>query len=73
MIDAIWSDGCHLRRVNDFPKRWPLPDHSPRCTSRPSTGVTFPQPHNQWWIPRMVPFFVRMALEERDAIEHHRR
>jgi thiamine kinase-like enzyme len=27
-----------------------------------------PQPHQQWWIPRMVPFFVRMALNQWDAI-----
>jgi hypothetical protein len=25
---------------------------------------SIPQPHTQWWIPRMVPFFVRMALEQ---------
>lgn len=31
-----------------------------------------PQPHHQWWMPRMVPFFVRMALEQWDSIEHHR-
>jgi hypothetical protein len=27
-----------------------------------------PRPHTQWWIPRMVPFFVRMALEQWEAI-----
>ncbi|MBV9546978.1 MAG: phosphotransferase [Chloroflexi bacterium] len=31
-----------------------------------------PQPHHQWWIPRMVPFFVRMALEQWDSIEYYR-
>ena len=27
-----------------------------------------PRPHTQWWIPRMVPFFVRMAVDQWDAI-----
>ena len=27
-----------------------------------------PQPHTQWWIPRMVPFFVRMALAQWDSM-----
>ena len=26
-----------------------------------------PQPHTQWWIPRMVPFFIRMAFEQWNA------
>jgi hypothetical protein len=28
-----------------------------------------PQPHKQWWIPRMVPFFSRIALKQWDALE----
>jgi hypothetical protein len=35
-------------------------------------GMTYwrdvPRPHTQWWIPRMVPFFVRLALEQWEAI-----
>jgi Phosphotransferase enzyme family len=31
-----------------------------------------PQPDQQWWIPRMTPFFVRMALEQWESIEQHR-
>jgi hypothetical protein len=27
-----------------------------------------PQPHLQWWIPRMVPFFARLALEQWDHV-----
>ena len=26
-----------------------------------------PQPHHQWWMPRCVPFFLRLALAEWDA------
>ena len=27
-----------------------------------------PQPHLQWWMPRMVPFFARLALEQWDNV-----
>ena len=79
-LDPAISAGVQTRIVDRYLERWSPYATRERlrgalAIARPLAAfhiaVTYwrdiPQPHMQWWIPRMVPFFVRMALEQWDA------
>jgi hypothetical protein len=84
-LDPTTAPGVQARVIDRYLEQW-LP-FAPRerlrralAIARPLAALHIattywrdtPQPHNQWWIPRMVPFFVRMALEQWDAMEPRR-
>src|SRR5262249_20753958 len=81
-VDPSISAGVQGRIVDRYLERWsPFapPERLRRALAiaRPLAALhiaatywrDIPQPHMQWWIPRMVPFFVRMALAQWDALE----
>jgi hypothetical protein len=84
-LDPTTVPGVQARVIDRYLEQW-LP-FAPRQRLRRALAIArplaalhiattywrdIPQPHNQWWIPRMVPFFVRMALEQWDAMEQQR-
>jgi hypothetical protein len=54
---STFASTAHLRRLLDLAE--PLAALHVAVSYRSLT----PRPHQQWWMPRGVPFFARMALE----------